>query len=270
MEFVYASVTARGRPFLEKLEAVAPAGFDGMAISIFDYQGARAEGHSDADIGAAVRASGVEIASVGGVTGWLKGTADEAEDFSMELAERFGSGTLNCTPTNAPYTGLDDAVSAFAAVCDRAARRGLRCRLEFVYGTGLADLATGWDVVRMADRPNGGLLVDNWHLYHSGGTPEDLRAVPADRIFGVQLADGPADPGERDPTTHSFQRLLPGEGELDVVSFVRALEEMGVAVGYEPEPINQRWDELPASVGMPLVRQATAEVVAAARATAAG
>jgi 4-hydroxyphenylpyruvate dioxygenase len=142
--------------------------------------------------------------------------------------------------------------------------------LEFVYGTGLADLATGWDVVRMADRPNGGLLVDNWHLYHSGGTPEDLRAVPADRIFGVQLADGPADPGERDPTTHSFQRLLPGEGELDVVSFVRALEEMGVAVGYEPEPINQRWDELPASVGMPLVRQATAEVVAAARATAAG
>jgi sugar phosphate isomerase/epimerase len=267
VEFVYASVTARGRPFFEKLEAVADAGFDGISVSTFDYRAAQAEGHTDADIVAAVRGSGVEIASVGGATRWLTGAADEDEVLAMDLAERFGSGTLNCTPTNAPYTGLEDAVSAFAAVCDRAARRGLRCKLEFVYGTDLSDLATAWDVVRLAERPNGGLLVDNWHLHYSGRTFEDLRAVPAERIFGVQLADGLAEPGERDPKTGSRQRLLPGEGELDVVGFVRTLEEMGATEPYEAEPINRRWDEVPASVGMPLVRKAMADVVAAARAT---
>jgi sugar phosphate isomerase/epimerase len=267
VDLTYASVTARGRPFFEKLEAVGAAGFEGISVSTFDYRAALDEGHTDADIVAAVRSSGVEVTSVGGATRWLTGTADEDEVLAMELAERFGSRTLNCTPTNAPYTGLEDAVPAFAAVCDRAARRGLRCKLEFVYGTELSDLIVAWDIVRQAERPNGGLLVDNWHLHYSGRTFADLRTVPPERIFGVQLSDGLAEPGERDPKTGSRQRLLPGEGELDVVGFVRTLEDMGASEPYEAEPINRRWDEIPASEGMPLVRKAMADVVAAARAT---
>jgi sugar phosphate isomerase/epimerase len=270
MEFVYASVTARGRPFFEKLEAVAEAGFDGITVSTLDYRAAQAEGHSDADIMAAIRGSGVDIACVGGATTWLTGTADENEIQTMDLAERLDCQIINCTPTSAPYTGLEDAARAFAAVCDRAARRGLRCKLEFVYGSPLSDLVTAWKVVQMADRPNGGLLVDNFHLFHSGGTFDELRSVPPERIFGVQLSDGPIDPGERDPRSGSFQRLLPGEGQLDVVGFVRTLEQMGAPAPYEAEPINRRWDEMPASVGMPMIRQAMADVVSAARSTPAG
>ena len=269
MELVYASITARERPFFEKLAAVAEAGFDGISVSTLDYQAAQAEGRSDADITAAVRGAGVEISSVGGATRWLTGTADDGEILAMELAERFDSDMLNCTPTNAAYPGLGEAVSAFGAVCDRAARRGLRCRLEFVPWTGLGDLSTAWDIVRLAERPNGGLLVDNWHLERSGGCPADLRAVSPESIFGVQLSDGLTEPGERDPLT-GFQRLLPGEGQLDVIGFVRVLEEIGVSVAYEAEPINKRWDELPASVGMPLVRQAMVDVVTAARGTPPG
>jgi sugar phosphate isomerase/epimerase len=265
VKLVYASVTAIGRSFLEKLEAVGPAGFDGISVSTFDYRAAREEGYSEADILAAVQGSNVEIASVGGATTWLSGTADEDEVLAMELAARFGSDTINCTPTNAPYPGLEEAASAFAGICDRAAPRGLRCRLEFVPWTGLGDLPTAREVVRLANRPNGGLLIDNWHLERSGGTAQDLRGVPPEWIFGVQLSDGLAEPGERDSRTDAFQRLLPGEGELDVVGFIQALAAAGASVAYEAEPINRRWDELPVSVGMRLIREAMVEVVAAAR-----
>jgi sugar phosphate isomerase/epimerase len=270
VELVYASVTARGRPFFEKLEAAADAGFTGMSVSMMDYRAALAEGRSDADVVAAVGAAGVEITAVGGVTRWLDGSADDDERLAMNLAARFACGTVNCTATNAPYRGLDAAVAAFAAVCDRAADRGLRCRLEFVPWTGVGDLATAWDVVRLAGRGNGGLLIDNWHLERSGGTFDDLRIVPPEHLFGVQLSDAPAEPADDGLATESMARLLPGEGDLDVVGFVRAIEALGASAPYEAEPINPRWDELPASVGMPLVRQAMADVIAAGRASPAG
>ena len=267
MKITYASVTAGRRPFLEKLAAVAAAGFAGISVSIFDYRAARSEGHSDADIVAAARGCGVEIASVGGATRWLNGTADEDEVLTMALAERFGSRMINCSPSNGVYSGPESAAAAFAAVCDRAALRGFSCRLEFIPWTGVRDLATGLDVVRRAGRPNGGLLIDNWHLQRSGGTLAELRAIPPECIFGVQLSDDTLEWTQQDPKTRIPQRLLPGEGELDVAGFVAVLEQIGASAGYEAEPINRRWDEMPASVGLPLVYDATARVVATAKQT---
>ena len=124
------------------------------------------------------------------------------------------------------FQAISSLVDAFAAFCDRAAEVGIDVHLEFVPMTVIADLATGWEIVRAADRSNGGMVFDTWHFFRGVPDLELLAQVPGDRIFGVQIDDAPAEPAA--PLWEdTFHRLLPGDGDFDLVSVMRTLEATG-------------------------------------------
>ena len=131
--------------------------------------------------------------------------------------------------------GVEEAAAAFATLCDRAADHGLLVHLEWLAWSRIPDLATAWDVVRLADRDNGGLNVDTWHCARTGTTVEDLRAVPGDRVLALQLDDGPADAEDDLVEATLHRRLLPGEGDFDLAGYLGALRDIGAAapVGVE-------------------------------------
>ena len=56
-----------------------------------------------------------------------------------------------------------------------------------------------------------------------------IRALPGDRVFAVQMNDGPRRPQLDDYKQDCMvNRVPPGEGEFDCVGFVRLLAEIGV------------------------------------------
>jgi sugar phosphate isomerase/epimerase len=256
------------RPFLEKLEPVADAGFQGMSLSVKEYVGMTSAGMSDRDIGAALRASGLFIAEVSTASRWLSGESNEEEEIGIHVVARFGAEGLNCTPMNAPYRGMDEAVAAFGAICDRAGRKGVRCHIEFVPWTEPHDLRTAWEIVRRADRPNGGLMFDNWHFFRSGSSLADLRSVDPAKIFAVQLSDAPAVSAYDDMYVETFNRLLPGHGASDVVGCIRVLDEIGVDVPYGGEVISPEWAHRPMFDGASELHAALTDVIRAARSAA--
>lgn len=69
--------------------------------------------------------------------------------------------------------------------------------------------------------PNVGLLLDSWHWHHAGATTEDIIAAGRDRIVHVHFNDSPNSPPEQ---IHDDQRLLPGEGVINLTGFLQALE----------------------------------------------
>jgi sugar phosphate isomerase/epimerase len=71
--------------------------------------------------------------------------------------------------------------------------------------------------------PNVGLLLDSWHWHHAGATPEDIVAAGRDRIVHVHFNDSPNLPPEQ---IHDNQRLLPGEGVINLTGFLRALQSI--------------------------------------------
>jgi sugar phosphate isomerase/epimerase len=71
--------------------------------------------------------------------------------------------------------------------------------------------------------PNVGLLLDTWHWHHAGATPEDIVAAGRDRIVHVHFNDAPNLPPEQ---IHDNQRLLPGEGVINLTGFLRALQSI--------------------------------------------
>ncbi|MGA8027525.1 MAG: sugar phosphate isomerase/epimerase family protein [Bryobacteraceae bacterium] len=71
--------------------------------------------------------------------------------------------------------------------------------------------------------PNVGLLLDTWHWHHAGATTDDIIAAGRDRIVHVHFNDSPNLPPEQIRDDH---RLMPGEGVINLVGFLRALDQI--------------------------------------------
>ncbi len=72
--------------------------------------------------------------------------------------------------------------------------------------------------------PNVGLLLDSWHWHHAGATTQDILAAGRDRIVHVHFNDAPDLPPDQ---IRDDQRLLPGEGVINLVGFLQALKQIG-------------------------------------------
>jgi sugar phosphate isomerase/epimerase len=84
--------------------------------------------------------------------------------------------------------------------------------------------------------PNIGLLLDVWHWHHAGATTGDILAAGKARIVHVHLSDCPKMPPEQ---VRDNQRVLPGEGAIDLIGFFQALKKIGYRDGVSPEPIGR-------------------------------
>lgn len=124
---------------------------------------------------------------------------------------------------------------SFARFCDIAAPRGLTADLEFMPWTAVPDLTAALAIVEGAGRANGGVLVDALHYDRSATTLAQIAALPRHRVNYVQFCDGP-DPYDPDDAglirVARGERLLPGQGGIDLIGLARAMPQ-GVTVSVE-------------------------------------
>ena len=123
--------------------------------------------------------------------------------------------------------GIERAASDFHELGERAARRGMRVAFEALsWGRHIHDYRDAWEVVRRADHPAVGLVLDSFHILALGTDLSAIRAIPKDRIFLVQMADAPK--LDMDYLSWSrHHRCFPGQGELPIGEFMRALHVTG-------------------------------------------
>jgi sugar phosphate isomerase/epimerase len=256
----------------ERLDAAVAGGFGAISLRLADIRAARAE-RSDADLRADLVDHGLVVAEVDVLWEWALGgergeRSRRAEAGLVDAAVAVGARTLNAvSELDGDGDGaLDAAGERFAALCDRVAEHGLAVHVEFMPWSTVPDLATAWEVVRRAGRANGGIMVDTWHHYRGRGDDALLAALPAGAVLAVQVDDALGTP-EADPVEETLhRRLVPGEGELDLVGFVRTLVTAGVDCPVGCEVFS---DELYASPPSVAARRAGAglrAVLAAARA----
>ncbi len=218
----------------EKLEAIAKAGFDG--IEIFD-QDFIADAGTPRDIGRMIRDHGLEIMlfqpfrDFEGLPEPRRAKAFDRAEHKFDLMQELGTDLVLVCSSVAPDAmgGIDRAAADFHELGERAAKRGLRVGYEaLAWGTHVNDHRDAWEVVRRADHPNIGLIVDSFHTLARKIDPDTIRRIPSDKIFFVQLADAPAIEMDLLYWSRHF-RNMPGEGDLAVVDFMRAV----AATGYD-------------------------------------
>ncbi len=74
-----------------------------------------------------------------------------------------------------------------------------------------------------------GIVLDTFHFHLGGGSIEEIKEMSPDKIAFVQVADAP--PNAADES----DKLLPGEGVVDLRSIVEALESIGFDGAYSVE-----------------------------------
>ncbi len=84
--------------------------------------------------------------------------------------------------------------------------------------------------------PNIGAVLDAWHWYHSGGTVAEIRATDVSRIVHVHISDAKKMAPE---LVRDNMRLMPGEGVIDLIGFLQAVQQVGYEGGVAPEPIGR-------------------------------
>jgi sugar phosphate isomerase/epimerase len=72
--------------------------------------------------------------------------------------------------------------------------------------------------------PNAGLLVDSFHWFCAQHTVDELKALPKERIVHVHINDAPDRPVDEQIDN---DRIMPGDGIIDLVGFLRALKAAG-------------------------------------------
>ena len=98
--------------------------------------------------------------------------------------------------------------------------------------------------VELADAigPRCGLLLDAFHWFTAGGTPGTLGKVPVELIVYVHVNDAPNRP--RDEQIDG-ERLLPGDGIIDLQGFTGTLRRIGYRGPVAVEVFNAELKKLP-------------------------
>ena len=189
-------------------------------------------------------------------------TTDEA----LETAGALGARSVTANEMWGRPIDAGSAAVAFAKLCDQAAEHGLLVHIEPMPMSGFRTVADAWEVVRLADRPNGGILFDVWHHLRAGASDDVVRAVPGDRILAVHLSDAPAAAARADVIDEMMHdRLLPGRGDVDVVGKIRLLDEIGCTAPLGVEVISDELGALSAREAARRAAEALDTVIGQAR-----
>ena len=262
-ELVLWSGTVRNELIRDRLLAAHAGRFEKSTIFPIQFRADRDSGLSEQDIHSIIVESGIGIKSVDPVTTWLPSweAPEELDDYGrafldvsldeiFHIAEVVRAETLNLIHPFQTVFPINELADAFGAVCDRAALSGLTCHIEFMPYGGIPDLKAAWDVVRAADRSNGGILFDTWHYYRGNPDHALLRSLPGEKIFQVQVSDALLEIQGSLLEDTLRNRRPPGQGELDLITVLRVLHEIGGLRVVGPEIFSEDIYALdPVSVG---------------------
>jgi sugar phosphate isomerase/epimerase len=237
--------TVRAGSVEDLLRAAAAGGFDAVTVTphmVAPYfaAGAPSLRGLSADLGVQISVIDPLIAALPGSPAPADVAPEYRQFFAYGEAEAFAAAELTGAPTvnmahflGAP-TERSELVDAIGGICERASRRGLAMALEFIPGTGVPDLPTAMAILTAVNASNSGVCLDNWHLARSGGTQADVEALPAASIRVLQLSDRIEPPPDQ-AYVMMADRLIPGEGEQDVLGLAQAALTVspGLRVGVE-------------------------------------
>lgn len=235
----------------EKMEAIAAVGYD--FVEIFENDLLTFEG-SPKDVRYLADSLGLGIVCFQPFRDF-EAMPEPQRSRNMDRAERkfdvmqqLGTDLLLvCSNVNPASLNDDDRAAAdLREMAERAHKRGLRVGFEaLAWGRNINRWRHAWKIVKAADHPALGLIVDTFHICSLGDDISSLKdEVPAERIFLAQIADAPKLSMDVLSWSRHF-RNFPLQGQLPVTQFVKDLIDAGYRAPLSLEIFNDEFRSAP-------------------------
>ncbi|GAA6208452.1 sugar phosphate isomerase/epimerase and 4-hydroxyphenylpyruvate domain-containing protein [Cognatishimia sp. WU-CL00825] len=226
----------------EKLNAIAEAGFSHIELHEPDFTGF----HGSADeLVKLAKDLGLKISllkpfiDLEGWQGEERNRAFDRLERKFDLMETLGTKTLLVGASSVP-TDRETSLADLSEAAERAAKREVR----------LAYLALPWagstqtdkqalSLVEEINNPHLGLALNSYFSLVDGTMPAQLRNIPGEMVFHVQLSDAPFVERNIRGLKRHFG-LLPGQGVLNLAGFVKVLARSGYAGSWSVARVNEQ------------------------------
>jgi 4-hydroxyphenylpyruvate dioxygenase len=229
-----------------KLRAIADAGFEHVEIFESDLLASPEPVHVTGDMMRDLGLTCVAFQPFRDFEGMPVARRDRVFDRAerkFDVLEELGTDLMLVSANVSPEALADRGriVDDFRELGVRAAARGLRVAFEpLTWARHIRDHRDAWEIVRQVDHPAVGLALDAFNSLAPGIPIDSLKSIRADKLFHVQISDAPK--LTMDPLSWSRHfRCMPGQGDLPVVEFVRALQGIGYDGVLSLEIFNDRF-----------------------------
>ncbi|MCG7393455.1 sugar phosphate isomerase/epimerase and 4-hydroxyphenylpyruvate domain-containing protein [Microvirga sp. ACRRW] len=216
----------------EKIEAIAAAQFKGVEIfenDLLSFNGTPADARRMIEDLGLKTITFQPFRDFEGMPEPQRSKVFARAERKFDVMEELGCDLLMICSNVSPDSlgGIERAAADFYELGERAAKRGMRVAFEALsWGRHIHDYRDSWEVVRRANHPSVGLVLDSFHILARGTDLSAIRSIPPEKIFLVQMADAPR--LDMDYLSWSrHYRCFPGQGDLPVDDFMLALHATG-------------------------------------------
>lgn len=236
---VYPGAPSEVSPFsLEaRAKAASKAGYTGMGLVHADLQ-ANKEKLGLSGMKQVLSDNGIKHVEVEFLSDWFidqsdprRQASDHARREMFEAAAVLGARNFKISPALFEETPPDVPLlrDEFSKLCEEGRRVGTNVVMEMMPFTNVKTIDTAMDIIAGANEPNGGLLLDIWHLVRGGMDYSEIAKIPARFLKAIELDDA----NEKIVGTlfedTRFSRRLCGEGSFDLPAFLNAV----IAAGFD-------------------------------------
>jgi sugar phosphate isomerase/epimerase len=222
----------------ELVYVAARAGYDGVSPRFIpmNVPGEFAESPVSKDqvqaAKTALKTTGLEVLDVE-LARITEDSDPRAFERALELGGELGAKRMIMSAWTKSRDDRNFLIDVYGETCDLAAPYGLTVDLEFPTFSRLRTLDETLDIVRAADRPNGGILVDTLYLHLSRVDIGELLHVPSELLHFLHISDclpGIADTREGMIQLARDARLYPGEGWIDFAGIIERMPPMDYSI----------------------------------------
>jgi 4-hydroxyphenylpyruvate dioxygenase len=247
------SISTRHGSLEEALDAYAGAGFRNVELSFRDVK-AWLAGRPVETFATLLAEHGLRM--IGGLEATVACfTSEESIRANRELhcenarlLDAIGGGVITVGtdgPARPSLEALDTVAAALTALAREIEGLDVRIALEFNWSPLIKSLASAALVCEKVNHPQVAVLFDPAHYYTTVTKLEDLTPERVSRVVHVHLDDMRDIPA--DLSHCNDDRVLPGEGVLDLGALIGALERGGYQGMYAIEMFNKELWQLPAA-----------------------
>jgi sugar phosphate isomerase/epimerase len=131
-----------------------------------------------------------------------------------------------------------------AKLADIGKSHGIGFQLEPLAWAPMHSLSQSLEVIEEAGRENLGMVIDFWHLWAGGETtPDEVAGLDKRMIRGVHFCDGKRKQRITVDDEEELRSYLPGEGDIDIANWVRAVKSTGYDGSWSAETYSPKhWE----------------------------
>jgi 4-hydroxyphenylpyruvate dioxygenase len=235
-----------------KLRAIADAGFAGTEI----FENDLLSSHLSArEIGAMMRDLGLACTmfqpfrDLEGLPEPQRARAFDRLERKFDVMAELGTDLLLVCSSCSPLADGDRerSVADLRDAGERAERRGLRIGYEaLAWGRHVHDHRDAWSIVRDADQPALGLVLDSFHSLARRIPSSSIGDIRPEKLFIVQVADAPLLEMDYLGWSRHF-RCMPGQGDFPLDDWAAAIRRIGYTGYWSLEIFNDRFRAASAS-----------------------